>query len=1055
MADASRKKIQLLLVAALCLGAHTAVFAQSAPVQSDLAQSAPQHSVQIQSPQSGSLAGRLTDLHSTPLAGVTLVLRNEVTGAEIRTSTSKNGAFRFPSLDAASYTLDADAAKLGHGRLEGIVVTGGVESRVQAAMAFDPTPSPLLQASAPPQISRPPTTTATTPRTALPRLAIPSTAAPQTAPLSLASVPALSFATSAPTAAPNPPPVQPRAALNTTSPELIASVSEKPLSLLSLKVSPPAIASEPTTPLAPPTQTPPQFAPQPELSTQIAPPLFVPTVTAQPVFAPTAYAPPSVPTTTSASPTIAASPTEPAAPSAPQHIQPQPRLVLPQRHALETQSATMQLALSIAPQRPFQLKAAPTSVRAAATLPPSIVQAALLNPALSNPLPVAAVIAAQSPDPVTPAVATTIAAAQLQALPASGRRWQDFLLDTPAAGASSGSPSQVSFRGSQQSAGVSVDGVNTSLAFGVFAGSGMRASDSTGAESDPQSSTMQSGSQAWTGGRGLGVSEAAIREVTAAAGNVEADGMRSASGLTTVHTESGSNALHGQGSLFDRQNTWGARNPYTQWVKETAPANLTFNPSGSVPVFTPEPYTPPDHETIWGLGIGGDIRRNKLFWFTALDSYRRNDPGLAMVKHPLDLCGNLNTNGQCAYRAGFFETPTDCQLEVLSARLGVAGGQSTDCVSGLAQGLAAYSTMLETLSGLLGPAPRTAAQWVGFGRIDWQATERHHFTLEGIGATWNSPGGGLTRLSETYGNHSFGSSQASQQWLLARWEAYLTPNLLAVTQGSAGHAVLSAKPDTPSAFEQTFLTANAYGQLPQIVVDNRYGLTIGNPSRFGQGDYPDERVLHGQEMFDWVHNKLLVRAGFELDHNADAISQLRNQTGTYVYSKVEDFVSDALVFQQFGLQNPNNDAVQHSCGTTDLTLGSQPCYSHFSQMIGPTNWSLSTNEWAGFVTAQLQLSKFAVFSIGMRWEHEEMPPPLPALANSELPQAGKMPDLGNNWGPRVSLAIGGARSRWPVLRLGLWHVLRQRRKRHHRDRAHPDRVTQWRPQLLHPIGRWF
>jgi hypothetical protein len=451
----------------------------------------------------------------------------------------------------------------------------------------------LLQASAPPQISSPPTTIATTPRTALPRLAMPSTVAPEIITPSLASVPALSFATSAPVAAPNPPPALPRAALNTTSPELIASVGEKPLNLLSLKVSPPAITSEPTTPRASPTQTPPQFAPQPEASTEIAPPLFVPTVAAQPVFAPTAYAPPSVPVSTPASPTVAVLPTAPIRPSALQNIQPGPRLVLPQRAALETQSATMQLALSIAPQRPFQLKATATSVLAAtATLPPSIVQAALLNPALSNPLPAAAVIAAQSPDPVTPAVATTITAAQLQALPASGRRWQEFLLDTPAASASSGSPSQVSFLGSQQSAGIAVDGVNTSLAFGVFAGSGMRASDSTGAASDPQSSTMQSGSQAWTGGRGLGVSEAAIREVTAAAGNVEADGMRSASGLTTVHTESGSNALHGQGSLFDRQNTWGARNPYTQWVKETAPANLTFNPSGSVPVFTPEPYTP-------------------------------------------------------------------------------------------------------------------------------------------------------------------------------------------------------------------------------------------------------------------------------------------------------------------------------------------------------------------------------------------------------------------------------------------------------------------------------
>ncbi len=435
-------------------------------------------------------------------------------------------------------------------------------------------------------------------------------------------------------------------------------------------------------------------------------------------------------------------------------------------------------------------------------------------------------------------------------------------------------------------------------------------------------------------------------------------------------------------------------------------------------MFTPEPYTPPDHETVWGLGAGSHIRRDKLFWFAALDSYRRNDAGVAMVKHPLDLCGTLSTNGNCTHPVGFFETPSDCQLEVLSARLGFPGVQSSGCVSGLSQALAAYSTMLTTLSGLLGPAPRTAQQWVGFGRIDWQAAERHHFTLEGIGADWNSPGGGLTRLSETYGNHSFGSSQASQQWLLTRWEAFLTPNLLSVTQGSEERAVLSAKPDTPSAFEQTFLTANAYGQLPQIVVDNRYGLTIGNPARFGEGDYPDERLLHGQEMLDWVHNKLLVRAGFELDHNSDAISQLRNQTGTYVYSKVEDFISDALTFQQFGLQNPNNDAVQHSCGLTDTTLGSQPCYSSYSQIIGPTNWKLSTNDWAGYGTAQWQPSKLTVFSIGLRWEHEEMPPPLAKLVNPDLPQAGKMPDLGNNWGPRVSLAIGGARSRWPVLRLG-------------------------------------
>jgi hypothetical protein len=339
--------------------------------------------------------------------------------------------------------------------------------------------------------------------------------------------------------------------------------------------------------------------------------------------------------------------------------------------------------------------------------------------------------------------------------------------------------------------------------------------------------------------------------------------------------------------------------------------------------------------------------------------------------------------------------------------------------------------MLETLAGLLGPAPRTAQQWTGFGRLDWQAAERHRFTLEGIGATWNSPGGGLTRVQETYGNHSFGSSKASEEWLLGRWEAFLTPNLLVVSQGSVGRNILSARPETPSDFEKTFLAGSAWGQLPQIVVDNRYGFTIGNPSRFGRGSYPDERLYQAQETVDWARGSLLAKAGFDLSHNSDATSLLRNQTGTYTYSSVENFVSDALAFAAFGIAGQLNPYDQHNCDQTgkvwrDSTgtlrgLGYLPCYSYYSQVMGPANWHLSTDDWAGFATAQWQPDRLFVLSVGLRWEREQLPPPIATLANPDpgpplLTQ--KLPSLGNNWGPRVSLAVGNSETHWPVLRLG-------------------------------------
>lgn len=601
-------------------------------------------------------------------------------------------------------------------------------------------------------------------------------------------------------------------------------------------------------------------------------------------------------------------------------------------------------------------------------------------------------------DPVTPVVATTLTGEQLQQLPLTGRRWQDFEMETPTASTPAGGETQTALRGAgQQPTETMIDGASRTLAFG-----------------------SQGSSAFGGGGRLAGMGSSAIREVQTTAGNVEAESERAAAGATRVETLRGTNGLHGQGFLFDRQNNWGAQNPFTQLLKVTTPATDI-----SIPGFTPVPYTPVDDELTFGIGAGSHIRRDRLFWFGALDGYRRDDPGLSMVKHPY-LVQTLNgcEIGTCTETTGFFAQPSDDQMQVLAARLGLPSANP------VVEGIAAYSTMLETLAGLLGPAPRTALQWVGFGRLDWQASERHRFTLEATDALWSSPGGGLTSVSESYGSHSYGNSHASEQWVLGRWEAFLTPNLLAVTQGSVGRDILSERPETPSAYEQTFLApnANAYGQLPQIVVDNRYGFTIGNPSRFGSGNYPDEKMLQGQETLDWVHNGWLIKAGGDMRNITDATSMLRNQTGTYTYSNVENFVSDALVYQAFGLNDALDPANQHNCDETGKVwrdpsgtlrgLGNLPCYSSYSQLIGPTNWQLGTNDWAGYATSQWQPMKRLTLSAGMRWEREQLPPPIPALVNHDLPLTAKLPSLGNNWGPRLSLAWEIHEGHWPVLRLG-------------------------------------
>jgi hypothetical protein len=481
-----------------------------------------------------------------------------------------------------------------------------------------------------------------------------------------------------------------------------------------------------------------------------------------------------------------------------------------------------------------------------------------------------------------------------------------------------------------------------------------------------------------------------------------ADSSFAQSGLhsTSIETQQGTEHLHGQLFLFDRQHALGARNPFMQWVRETAPAS-----GAAVPRFTAEPYSTPDVELRWGAGAGGVFHPLHLFWFGALDGYKRNNPVLATVRHP----------------DRFFAQPSNDQMQLLSAQLGLS---SVDPVTA---GVSAYSKLLELLAGLLGPAPRSSSQLSGFGRLDWRAAERHRFTLEATGSRLNAPGGGSTRASQSYGTHSLGSVHADNDWLLGRWDAFITPNLLAVTQGSFGRQVHRAPPGKPSAFEQS-LNINSWGQVPQIVVDSSDGFTIGNPARFGRGSYPDESIYTAQEQLKWVSGNVLLSAGVELSHSSDAISRLLNQTGAYYYSRIEDFASDALAFFAYGLNGQLNPMDQHNCDQrgkpwrdsagTLHGLGYLPCYSYYSQTMGPSDWWLSTNDWAGYATSQWQPGKRTVFTLAMRWDIEQLPSPIHTLENPDLPLTKSLPRLGSQWGPRAGFAWGSGENRWPVLRLG-------------------------------------
>ncbi|MGB6973437.1 MAG: hypothetical protein WBD67_02010 [Terracidiphilus sp.] len=589
------------------------------------------------------------------------------------------------------------------------------------------------------------------------------------------------------------------------------------------------------------------------------------------------------------------------------------------------------------------------------------------------------------PDAIPLGTTTTIPAEELESLPLSGGDWQSLVLDSPAEQGQSGSEDQPESRKDRGRTAVTVDGVSLRMTFGQ-AGVGRRS------------------------GRGdllmgPGSSEAAVREVGRTTdgfggGDLGAGAGEGAGGRVSLGIRSGGNRLHGSGSLFSRQNFLGAQNPLTDWVKLTTPGTAT-----TVPGYTAIPYTAGNRELLWGARLGGGVGHSRTHWFASMNGYRRDNPGAATVRHP----------------ENFFAQPTNDSMQVLAARLGLSSANP------VGEGVQAYSGMLETLAGLLGPAARSTTQWTGLGRLDWSRGERNRFLVEGTGANRSGPGSGLSRASEFYGNHSFGERQTSEQWVLGRWERSATPNLLLVTSGSYAHHLLSAGPETPSAYEQT-LNVSSWGRLPQINVDTTYGFTIGNPARLNPGSYPDEHLYEAREQAALVRGRLLMRSGFEARHGNDATTLLNNQTGTYNYSTVENFVSDALSFAAFGVSGQLNPYDQHNCDQTgrvwrDTTgqlrgLGYLPCYSHYTQTIGPDHWWMSTNDWAAYGTAQWNAAKRLTFALALRWEREQLPPAIAALDNPDLPLTSRLPSLGNEWEPRASLAWEPGGKNWPVVRLG-------------------------------------
>ena len=560
------------------------------------------------------------------------------------------------------------------------------------------------------------------------------------------------------------------------------------------------------------------------------------------------------------------------------------------------------------------------------------------------------VVSAEAPqiNTVTPEFAPIIDQTQIDNLPINGGRWSNFSLLTPGVVSDSSAFGLLSFRGiSTLLNNNTVDGADNNQAF----------------FSEERGRTRA----------GYSTPKVAIEQFQVNTSNYSSEYGRSAGGVVNSVTKSGTNAIHGEGYFYDRDNDIGAANPFTQIAVQSTPGGP----------FSLVNFKPTDWRKIAGFGVGGPLIKDKLFWFVAYDWYRHNFPATAVTTNPNTFfaqptCNPLDTPGNFV-----FPCTAASSIGTLSANLGVSN----------AQAVALYNTDLTALNTMLGPVARTGDQNILLPKIDWAINSKNHASFTFNRMRWSSPAGVQTSATVTRGIASFGNDFVKDTWGVAKLDTIITTNFANQLRFSYGRDFEFEFSQPPSPYEASHIVntspplppyTNPLGLPPTVALTN--GFTFGVPNFLQRSFFPDESRMQIADTMTWTHGKHTLKYGFDYSHVNDNSQNLFNGFGSYSYSTLVNYFTDLNA--------------QNKCGT----FHNQACYSNFTQGFGLTGLEFSTNDYAIFIQDDWKIHPRLSLSLGLRYELEMLPKTFPNLVNPDIPQTAKLPNDKNNFGPRIGFA---------------------------------------------------
>ena len=423
------------------------------------------------------------------------------------------------------------------------------------------------------------------------------------------------------------------------------------------------------------------------------------------------------------------------------------------------------------------------------------------------------------------------------------------------------------------------------------------------------------------------VSQAAIKEFQVGISNFSAEFGRAAGGSVNAVTKSGTNKVTGEGFYYLRTDQFQARDPFA----------IKVNTDGT-------PFAKPkEKRQQFGAAVGGPIKKDKIFFFANYEGQRRNFPATVNFRD------DLLTTGACT-------------------------------APGCAATLAFYA-------GLKGLDPRQGTNNVGFGKVDFNLSQKNNLTVQYNMHRWNSPNGVQTAAVVSQSHSANGTDIVKTDFAVASLNTVLSQAWLNEARVQIGRDFESQTPNGPG---------------PSTSVSN--GPSFGMPNFLPRAKYPDERRYEFIDNISHYMGAHSLKAGVDINFVQENLINLFSGAGVYSYGNINAIASDCP-FLATGCVPLVTGAV------TDGRHYNNSGFTQAFDLRGSSfqgNVYFPTTDYNAFVQDTWKVSNPLTLNLGVRYEYQKLPEPGHVSVNGTVengnpayPATMSFHQDKNNIGPRV------------------------------------------------------